>query len=49
MSAAARHTAAGYAWPGLARQVLKVYQQVTTPAAAAQQPAPGLSDTGAPS
>jgi glycogen synthase len=49
MSAAARHTAAGYAWPGLAREVLKVYQQVTTPAAAAQQPAPGLSDTGAPS
>jgi glycogen synthase len=49
MSAAARHTAAGYAWPGLARQVLKVYQHVTTPAATAQRPAPGLPDTGTPS
>ena len=49
MSAAARHTAAGYEWPGLARQMLKVYQQVTTPAAAAQRAVPALPDTGAPS
>jgi 2-deoxystreptamine N-acetyl-D-glucosaminyltransferase/2-deoxystreptamine glucosyltransferase len=48
MSAAARHTAAAYAWPGLARQVLEVYQQVTSPAATAQRPPPGLPGTGAP-
>jgi glycosyltransferase involved in cell wall biosynthesis len=46
MSAAARHTAAAYAWPGLARQVLEVYQQVTSPAATAQRPPPGLPGTG---
>jgi glycogen synthase len=28
MRVAARSTAAGYAWPGLARQVLEVYRQV---------------------
>jgi glycogen(starch) synthase len=43
MSAAARRTAAGYAWPDLARQVLEVYQQVT------ERQAPGLPDTAAPS
>jgi glycogen synthase len=31
MSAAARRTAAAYAWPGLARQVLEVYRHVTGP------------------
>ncbi len=31
LSAAARRTAAGYAWPDLARQVLEVYRQVTGP------------------
>jgi glycosyltransferase involved in cell wall biosynthesis len=31
MSAAARRTAAAYAWPDLARQVLEVYRQVTGP------------------
>jgi len=49
LSAAARRTATDHAWPGLARQVLKVYQHVTTPAATAQRPAPGLPDTGTPS
>jgi glycogen(starch) synthase len=31
LSAAAQHTAAGYAWPDLARKVLDVYWQVTGP------------------
>ena len=31
MSAASRRTAAAYAWPDLARQVLEVYRQVTGP------------------
>jgi glycogen synthase len=42
MSAAARRTAAAYAWPDLVRQVLAVYRQVT------QRQAPGLPDTAAP-
>jgi 2-deoxystreptamine N-acetyl-D-glucosaminyltransferase/2-deoxystreptamine glucosyltransferase len=42
MSAAARRTAAAYAWPDLARQVLAVYRQVT------QRQPPGLPDTAAP-
>jgi glycosyltransferase involved in cell wall biosynthesis len=32
LSAAARRTAAGYAWPALARRVAMVYQEVTAPA-----------------
>jgi 2-deoxystreptamine N-acetyl-D-glucosaminyltransferase/2-deoxystreptamine glucosyltransferase len=31
LSAAARRTAAGYAWPDLARKVLDIYRQVTSP------------------
>jgi len=42
MSAAARSTAAAYAWPDLARQVLEVYRQVT------ERQAPGFPDTAAP-
>ena len=42
ISAAAQSTAAAYAWPDLARQVLKVYRQVT------EQQAPGFPDTAAP-
>jgi 2-deoxystreptamine N-acetyl-D-glucosaminyltransferase/2-deoxystreptamine glucosyltransferase len=42
MSAAARSTAAAYAWPDLARQVLEIYRQVT------ERQAPGFPDTTAP-
>jgi glycosyltransferase involved in cell wall biosynthesis len=35
LSAAGRRTAAAYAWPDLARQVLEVYRQVTGPGGAA--------------
>jgi glycosyltransferase involved in cell wall biosynthesis len=31
LAAAARRTAAAYAWPGLARKVLEVYRRVTGP------------------
>jgi glycosyltransferase involved in cell wall biosynthesis len=45
MSAAARSTAAAYAWPDLARQVLDIYHHVCDPAAAAERQAPGSPDT----
>jgi 2-deoxystreptamine N-acetyl-D-glucosaminyltransferase/2-deoxystreptamine glucosyltransferase len=48
MSAAARSTAAAYAWPDLARQILDVYHHVNDPAATAERQAASSPDTDAP-